>query len=154
ALAGAQAALVSPEPGTTRDYLMHRLELGGATVELVDTAGWRGGNGNGIEREAEPLGREQAEGADPGLLCLEAGRTADAAERALWRQAAPPVLAVATKCDRAAPPADLLATSAVTRAGLSELRERLAERARAHRRPALAPSLSRCRHHVETCLAH
>jgi tRNA modification GTPase len=154
ALAGAQAALVSSEPGTTRDYLVRRLDLGGATVELVDTAGWRGGNGNGIEREAELLGREQAEGADLVLLCLEAARTPDETERALWRQAAPPVLAVATKCDRAAPPADLLATSAVTRAGLGELRERLAERARAHRRPALAPSLSRCRHHVEACLTH
>ncbi len=154
ALAGAQAALVSPEPGTTRDYLVRRLELGGAPVELVDTAGWRGGNGNGIEREAELLGREQADSADLVLLCLESSRTADEAEQALARRAAPPVLVVATKCDLAAPPADLLATSAVTRTGLSELRERLAERARAHRRPALAPSLSRCRHHVETCLAH
>jgi tRNA modification GTPase len=153
ALAGAQAALVSPEPGTTRDYLVRRLEFDGALLDLVDTAGWRG-SGNGIDREAELLGREQAEGADLVLLCLEAARDPDEHERALLRRMAPPVLAVATKCDLAAPPADLLATSAVKRTGLAELRERLAERARAQRRPALAPSLGRCRHHVEACLAH
>jgi tRNA modification GTPase len=30
----------------------------------------------------------------------------------------------------------------------------LAERARTRREPPLAPSLSRCRHHVEKCLTH
>jgi tRNA modification GTPase len=153
ALAGAQAALVSPEPGTTRDYLVRRLELDGTPVEMVDTAGWRE-SGNGIEGQAQLLGREQAEQADLVLLCLESGRAVDEAEGALLRRGAMPVLAVATKCDLAAPPADLPATSAVTRAGLGELRGQLAERARAHRRPALAPSLARCRHHVEACLAH
>ncbi|MBI1913431.1 MAG: tRNA uridine-5-carboxymethylaminomethyl(34) synthesis GTPase MnmE, partial [Planctomycetes bacterium] len=34
------------------------------------------------------------------------------------------------------------------------LRKSLAARARAHARPALAPSLSRCRHHVSACLEH
>jgi tRNA modification GTPase len=48
----------------------------------------------------------------------------------------------------------VLATSALTRAGLHALRELLAERARSHSQPPLAPSLSRCRHHVEACLAH
>jgi tRNA modification GTPase len=42
----------------------------------------------------------------------------------------------------------------VTRLGLERLKQALAERARARARPALAPSLSRCRHHVEACLAH
>ncbi|MGV2339240.1 MAG UNVERIFIED_CONTAM: 50S ribosome-binding GTPase [Planctomycetaceae bacterium] len=40
ALAGRQQALVSPIPGTTRDYLSARLELGSIPVELIDTAGW------------------------------------------------------------------------------------------------------------------
>jgi tRNA modification GTPase len=61
---------------------------------------------------------------------------------------------VATKCDLAEPPPGVPATSAVTGAGLDALRELLAERARGHARPPLAPSLSRCRHHVEACLAH
>src|SRR5262249_56299940 len=41
ALAGEMAALVSPQPGTTRDYLVRRLELGDVVIELVDTAGWQ-----------------------------------------------------------------------------------------------------------------
>jgi tRNA modification GTPase len=152
ALAGA-AALVSPEPGTTRDYLLHSLALGDVTVELVDTPGWQAG-GDAIEVQAQTLGREQAEGADLVLLCLEAGGAVNAAEEALLRQERPPVLAVATKCDQASSPAGLRGTSAVTGAGLDELRALLAERARGRSLPALAPSLARCRHHVETCLEH
>ena len=46
------------------------------------------------------------------------------------------------------------ATSARTGAGLDALREFLADRAHQHGRPAVAPSLSRCRQHVDACLAH
>jgi tRNA modification GTPase len=35
---------------------------------------------------------------------------------------------------------------------LKELQALLAKRAREHATPALAPSLARCRHHVEACL--
>ncbi len=45
-----------------------------------------------------------------------------------------------------------MATSTVTGQGLDELRTLLAQRLRARSLPALAPSLSRCRHHVEACL--
>ena len=38
ALAGADA-LVSPQPGTTRDYLLHRLDLDDIRIELIDTPG-------------------------------------------------------------------------------------------------------------------
>src|SRR5437588_2001602 len=44
ALAGA-AALVSPEPGTTRDYLVKRLDLEGGPVELAGAAGPGGAAG-------------------------------------------------------------------------------------------------------------
>jgi tRNA modification GTPase len=66
----------------------------------------------------------------------------------------PAVLGLATKCDVATPPPHWLATSAISRAGLPALRDTLADRARQHHRPALAPSLSRCRHHVDACLEH
>jgi tRNA modification GTPase len=151
ALAGASAALVSPEPGTTRDYLVQRLDLEGVQMELVDTAGWQAAN-DLIQAQAQALGREQAETASLILLCLEAGQTPNAEEMALRRRQQPPVLVVSTKSDLAAPPAGLPATSAVTGAGLDALRMRLVEHARAHAQLALAPSLSRCRHHVEECL--
>src|SRR5262245_15308377 len=63
ALGRSAGALVSPEEGTTRDYLVQRLDLDGITIELVDTAGLRPVNGT-IEEQAQALGREQAGQAD------------------------------------------------------------------------------------------
>jgi tRNA modification GTPase len=150
ALTGA-GALVSPEPGTTRDYLVRRIDLGGVAVELVDTAGWREAAG-GIEGQAQALGRDQARAADLVLLCVEAGAEPDADERARLGQAVPPAVGVATKCDLTRPSFGDVVTSAATGTGLDALRSLLAGRARAVARPALAPSVSRCRHHVAACL--
>ncbi|MCS6852036.1 MAG: tRNA modification GTPase [Gemmataceae bacterium] len=155
ALAGKAAALVSPLPGTTRDYLMVRLELSGTVVELIDTAGWQPANGSAVDRAAQFQSRSQVEQADLVLLCVEAGRPPTPSERA-WLTAAPPpsVVGVATKCDLTTPAAGWLVTSARTGSGIAELRSFLAEHARQSARPALAPSLSRCRHHVTACLDH
>jgi tRNA modification GTPase len=150
ALAGADA-LVSPQPGTTRDYLVKRLDLGGVRVELIDTPGWQAESGT-IETQAQTLAREQAGQGDLLLLCLEAGQQMAAEEETMCRRPHPPVVAIATKCDRAVPSPEILATSSVTGAGILSLRSLLAERAQRHKQPALAPSLSRCRHHVESCL--
>jgi tRNA modification GTPase len=152
ALAGASAALVSAEPGTTRDYLVQRLEVSGASIELIDTAGLRSGV-NGIEGHAQKLGRQQAQHADLVLLCVEGGR-ANADEQTMLAGGDPPVVGVATKSDLHQPAGGWLATSTVTREGLPAVRDLLAERARNLARPALAPSLSRCRHHVDACLDH
>jgi tRNA modification GTPase len=153
ALAGAAAALVSPEPGTTRDYLLAKLDLGAARLELVDTAGLRQAEDD-IEFQAIALGRDQQERADLLLLCVAANEGLSEREQAALEESEPPILGVATKCDLATAPADLVPTSAATGLGLPALRSILAERALAHARPVLAPSLSRCRHHVEACLGH
>jgi tRNA modification GTPase len=152
ALAGKAAALVSPEPGTTRDYLLYRLDLEGIRVEIIDTAGYRKSNGS-VETQAQSLRLEQTEKADLLLLCVEAGSQIGEVEAALLGKR-PATVVVATKCDLAAAPVGQLATSAVMGTGLDSLRKLLTDRARAHVVPALAPSLSRCRHHVESCLAH
>jgi tRNA modification GTPase len=75
-----------------------------------------------------------------------------AEEETMCRRPHPPVVAIATKCDQSAAHPQTLATSTVTGAGIPSLRSLLAECARRHKQPALAPSLSRCRHHVESCL--
>ena len=172
ALTGLHAALVNPQPGTTRDYLLRGLNFDGARIELIDTAGWQEslagasgwceptrtrsaseGDAGLIETQAEKLGREQAERADLLLLCIEAGKPDDAQEQQfLTRQDRPALVTVATKCDLAPPPGGRLATSAVTGAGVAALRALLAEHAFARAQPALAPSVSRCRHHVEACI--
>jgi tRNA modification GTPase len=154
ALTGGPAALVSALPGTTRDYLVGALRADDVTIELVDTAGWRELPGV-IEEQARGLGRREAAQGDLLLLCLEAGIAVSEEENSLQaRGGTPPVLAIATKCDLAPAPPGMLATSAPSGFGLEALRELLLDRARAHFRPALAPSLSRCRHHVEVCLEH
>jgi tRNA modification GTPase len=147
-------ALVSPVPGTTRDYLVKRLDLNGIAVELVDTAG-RQPALDLIDAQAQDLGRTAAERADLLLVCVPAGAEPRADDlRSLADPAGPPAVALAAQCDRAAALPGWLATSAITGQGLEELRALLAERARARREPPLAPSLSRCRHHVEACLEH
>ncbi len=159
ALAGKSAALVSSEPGTTRDYLSVTLDLAGARVQFIDTAGWQG-TADDIGAQAQTLGREQANDADLVLFCIAADQPPVATDHAAFVGAslrdaqARAVLGVATRCDLATAAADLLPTSARTGLGLPALRSALAERARAHARPVLAPSLSRCRHHIAACLGH
>jgi len=163
------AALVSPEPGTTRDYLLARLEVNGIPVELVDTAGWQAGN-DPITGQSQALSQSQTREADLLLLCLESGKPLTSIPFALRGKGEITVLGLATKCDlQPSSPAPssllgkgvgglgdsgLLPTSAVTGQGLEQLRAKLAEFAEAKRQPALAPSLSRCRHHVAACLDH
>ncbi|HZH02460.1 MAG TPA: GTPase, partial [Myxococcaceae bacterium] len=67
-----ERALVDEEPGTTRDVLEARLELGGVGVTLVDTAGLREGAGR-LEALGIARAREALRGADLGLLVLPCG---------------------------------------------------------------------------------
>lgn len=69
-LVGAERALVSAEPGTTRDYIEERLLLGGHCLRLIDTAGL-----NAVPQPLERLGiaktLEQAAVADLFLVVLD-----------------------------------------------------------------------------------
>jgi tRNA modification GTPase len=168
ALAGGPAALVSPEAGTTRDYLTKALDLGGATVELVDTAGWQDA-ADTVAEQAQRLGRAQATQADVILWCVEPGGAFDPADEARLRATGAEVLRVATKSDLASrvshdpgptannPPVHTggspIPTSLVTLTGTDALRTALTERVLSLARSPLAPSQSRCRHHVEACIA-
>jgi tRNA modification GTPase len=153
ALAGSSAAIVSPQPGTTRDYLVRRVEMEGVAMDLLDTAGLSPG-ANGVDRAAQAAGQDQAGQADLVIVCIEAGEDMDAEGVELGLPVDVARLVIATKCDLAAGPAGRLATSAITHAGLTELRHVLAEKARSYARPGLAPSLGRCRRHMEDCLKH
>jgi tRNA modification GTPase len=58
-LVGAERALVSPEPGTTRDFIEERLQVGPHLLRLIDTAGVNPAAGGleslGIAKTAERL---------------------------------------------------------------------------------------------------
>ena len=150
ALIQKDAALVNSKPGTTRDYLEATLFTGGAQVLLIDTAGLREA-GDALEQAAQDLGKSQALDADLILHCREAGGANESGQAGDWRCQ---VMHIATKCDRGQAPEGSWPTSAVTGIGLPELREELAKRALSRKQSALAPSLSRCRHHVDACLGH
>ena len=168
ALAGG-AALVSATPGTTRDYLTKPLTLAGVAVELIDTAGWQDA-ADTIEEQAQRLGREQATRADVVVWCDERG-TFDERDEARLKATGAEVLKARTKSDLASggrqPPDGVttpspseaseglrppLVCSAVSSNGLDALRAALGDIAVSRTRPALAPSQSRCRHHVLACL--
>ena len=135
ALAERDVAIVSATPGTTRDAIETRIVLGGVPITLVDTAGLRD-TSDPIEAEGVRRARSRAAAADLVMTVIEAGTPYT-----------PTGLLVANKSDlypERRP--DVLAVSALTGAGLPELRARLAAEAIALTRSSGPPPLTRARH--------
>lgn len=65
------SAIVSPQAGATRDYVVGRLSIDGFACELVDTAGVEDGGVEGIARAAHAASGVQRRMADVRLLCCE-----------------------------------------------------------------------------------
>jgi tRNA modification GTPase len=112
ALARREVALVSDIPGTTRDVLEARCEIGGQLVTLLDTAGLREG-GDVIEQLGMARARERAGMADLRLHVSAPGLPASSQD---WQCGD---IAVAAKADLGE--AEGLPVSAVTGAGLAHL---------------------------------
>ncbi len=70
AMADRQVSIVSPEPGTTRDYVRLRLELDGVKVDVLDTAGLEPAEGTTPRAIAQEFTQQQVERADLILYCL------------------------------------------------------------------------------------
>ncbi|MDE2515108.1 MAG: tRNA uridine-5-carboxymethylaminomethyl(34) synthesis GTPase MnmE [Rhodospirillales bacterium] len=137
ALAGAEIAIVSAMPGTTRDVLETRLDLGGIPVALIDTAGLRETD-DPIEAEGVRRARARAASAD---LVLAVGCPGIAAP------AHPDALVIANKIDLGGTvPAGALGVSARTGQGMAELRAALAEAARRLTAAGNPAPLTRARH--------
>ena len=125
---GRHAALVSEQPGTTRDYLSARLDVGGILCELIDTAGVEIATvADPLSDAAQQLARERNEGADLRVLCLDGSRPLDdGVQRQLPGNDSQIVLI--TKCDlpqaAGTRPAAAIETSAATGQGLDELKAR------------------------------
>lgn len=99
ALIGEDRAIVTEEPGTTRDALIATVELGGFPFRLVDTAGLRE-SGERVERIGIEVTRKYLARADVVLLCAPAGRGLGAPEQAfLEGLEGAPVVLVETKAD-------------------------------------------------------
>jgi tRNA modification GTPase len=120
-------ALVSNEPGTTRDYLVSSLSFGGTGWQLIDTAGAEPDNrGENIGGIAQQFSASQAQQCDIRLLCLDATRPLNAWERHQLAANHPSdQLVVITKCDgprRLELACDAIETSALSGLGLEQLR--------------------------------
>lgn len=136
---GGGPALVSSQPGTTRDWLQQVISLDGRQLRLIDTAGWLSEQDDAIDVAAVAGGRRLAANAALILVCLAPDVAVDEARLAEL----PPErsVCIATKADLG--PADaraVLAVSAVDGSGLDALRgliaRRLAERCGGDQRQA------------------
>jgi tRNA modification GTPase len=85
ALARRDVAIVSPEPGTTRDVIEVRLDLGGQLVTVADTAGLRRDAG-AIEAEGMRRTIERARTADLTIWVVDATEPVWTPDAALSRQ--------------------------------------------------------------------
>lgn len=123
ALVGFERSIVTPTPGTTRDYLEERGELAGVPVTFIDTAGLRD-TGDAIEAAGVARARELAAGADL-VLALEDGSVPRDVSQEVF--APERTLRLRTKADLPAVWTDpaCLPISAETGTGLPELRARV-----------------------------
>lgn len=152
-IAGREAALTSAEPGTTRDVIEVRLDLGGLAVTLLDTAGIRE-SAAGVEAAGIARARDRAAAAD---LRVFLGEVAAPGRGSLTP--GPDDLVVAGKADLN--PAERgLAVSGLTGQGVEALLDSI--RQRLERRVASPATITRERHRravasarqeLEGCLA-
>ena len=154
ALVQRDAAIVTPIPGTTRDVLEARIDLGGYQVLLADTAGLRD-TADIVEQEGVRRARQAGEAADLLLLVADATR-----QPYLPPEFAPLLqgrgLLVWNKTDLAPAPSGGIAVSAATGAGLDELRSRVCQILEALYPLGDGANLTRERHRsaLEECCGH
>ncbi|SFM69087.1 tRNA modification GTPase trmE [Pleomorphomonas diazotrophica] len=139
ALAEREVAIVTDIPGTTRDLLEVRLDLGGYAVLLVDTAGLREG-GDVIEAEGIRRGRARATAADLILWLDENGNAPPQDVLALGV----PVMRLRTKADLAGISEGVKAVSVRDRTSVDRLLD-LLTREVASRLGGESPLVSRAR---------
>lgn len=140
ALLGEERAIVSPVPGTTRDRLCERIHVNGFTCWLEDTAGLAE-TGCEIEAQGMRIGREAAGQADLVIFAIDGSADLDAGAAAeLRRLDASKLILAINKADLGSRmPAqqyreqlgvnNAVVISALTGAGLGELRARMYEMA-------------------------
>ncbi len=155
-LAGYDAAIVTPVPGTTRDVLRERIEIDGLPLHVLDTAGLRE-SPDEVEIEGIRRAHREIERADRVLFVVDASDTAAVAGIEADLAALPtdaPSTVVYNKVDRTGAAAGLEAgdpvrvrLSATTGEGLDLLRQHLKDCVGFH--PAGTGVLSARARHLE-----
>ena len=173
ALAGAELAIVTPIPGTTRDRVAETIQIEGVPLHITDTAGLRHTTEAADDVERIGIGRswEAIGGADVVVFLHDLGRAGEAAYEAADARisqqlpAEVSVLNVYNKADLpgAAPaPADGITLSARTGQGLDALRQALLQQAGWQAAPEglfiartrHVQALRRTQHHLQLAQQH
>lgn len=147
-LARRPAAIVSDEPGTTRDVIVVKLDLDGLPVHISDTAGLRTATG-AIEQEG--IRRAIGESRDADLVLWVSSADVPALPLpADLAEVVDRIVPVVNKADvlpsGSVPPAHGLAVSALTGEGIDALTTRIATEAQARIGQSQSPVLTRLRH--------
>jgi tRNA modification GTPase len=158
-----ERAIVTAQPGTTRDLVSETVAIGGIPVQLVDTAGIR----RALD-EAESIGiqksMEALADADLVLVVLDASQPVSGEDRELLNQVqGRPALLVQNKADLVGRCEDgrlvrpgwaepdsaprSVPTSALTGEGLAELRAQILQQITGSTAPTEATFLTNVRHH-------
>jgi tRNA modification GTPase len=166
ALAGAELAIVSPIPGTTRDRVAQTIQIEGVPLHIVDTAGLRDHGNDEVEQIGISRSWQAIAGADAVLFLHDLTRHGEpayeAAEQAIAERLPADVLHVYNKADIAQAVVPGLRLSARTGAGLQALRQELLHRAGWKSRPEgvfiararHVQALQRTREHLALALDH
>lgn len=171
ALAGAELAIVTPIPGTTRDRVSQTIQIEGVPVHVIDTAGLRSASDDEVERIGIARSWDSIADADSVLFLHDLTRRGQADYEAAEAQIAARLpaqarlLHVHTKCDllgEVTPevPANGIAVSARTGQGLQPLRQALLQSAGWHAMPdglfiaraRHVQALQRTREHLQRAL--
>jgi len=151
-LLGRPRAIVHPQPGTTRDTIEAEIELQGARIRFVDTAGLRE-QAEPVEQEGIRRAWQGIAAADLILLVLDRSAPPVEEEARIAAELEPTrAVLVLNKCDLPAartreaarallPGAPLVETCALDGSGLAELRKAIASRARLPEEPRVAAGL-------------
>ena len=133
-LAGASRAIVTDIPGTTRDLLTERVDVGGLALTLVDTAGLREARDE-VEAEGVRRAQQAQQVASLTLVVVDGHEPLTPAAREVIATATAPKLVVLSKSDLAPawtaadaglPAGDVIAVSSITGAGVDALTGRIA----------------------------
>lgn len=159
------AAIVTDIPGTTRDVLRERLEIGGIPIEVMDTAGLRVSD-DPVEQEGIRRAHVALSNSDVVLWLVDLKQSADYHDLRLLGDLSVPVIKVGNKVDlleQTEPMAGIDVTiSAKTGAGLTELEQAILDKLNVNSndmhafaaRPRHVSALQLTTQHLQTASQH
>jgi tRNA modification GTPase len=151
ALLNANRAIVTAIPGTTRDVLTERADIGGLSLSLIDTAGVRE-TSDVVEQEGVSRARETIRVADLVLVVLDRSRELTDEDRELLAATTSRArVVVLNKSDlpvSLVSPGPAVAISAKTRAGIDQLIDAIASALNATEPLRDQPQITNTRHIV------